>query len=93
MGTGQSSFSTLMSHLFPVLSSVQYSVRVEKGEYTLLMRIRHEKKELLEKLSDLSLQITFKLSSELKVSRMAAFQGSLSMLMFPLGRVTVSHPS
>ena len=53
---------------YRLLSVPQYSVRVEKGEYTLLMRIRHEKRELLEKLSDLSLQITFKLSSELRVS-------------------------
>ncbi|XP_043246717.1 tripeptidyl-peptidase 2-like [Amphibalanus amphitrite] len=56
----------------------KYSVRVDKGEYTLLMRIRHEKRELLEKLSDLSLQITFKLSSELKLDTYYRYNDALT---------------
>ncbi|XP_037075025.1 tripeptidyl-peptidase 2-like [Pollicipes pollicipes] len=56
----------------------KYSVRVEKGEYTLMLRIRHEKRELLEKLTDLSLQVTFKLPSELKLDTHYRYNDALT---------------
>lgn len=42
---------------------LQYSVKLDKGDYTVLLQVRHEKKDLLEKLKDLVLLIKFKLSS------------------------------
>jgi len=56
----------------------KYSVRVEKGEYTLLLRVRHEKRELLDKLSDLSLQVHFKLASDLKLDTFYRYNDALT---------------
>ncbi|KAK6617784.1 hypothetical protein RUM43_014012 [Polyplax serrata] len=41
----------------------KYSVKVEKGDYTLKMHVRHEKKDLLEKLSELPLLLSQKMLS------------------------------
>ncbi len=40
-----------------------YNARLEKGEYTLRLQVRHEKRDLLEKLKDLPVTISHKLAS------------------------------
>uniref|UniRef100_A0ABD2WWK7 Tripeptidyl-peptidase 2 n=1 Tax=Trichogramma kaykai TaxID=54128 RepID=A0ABD2WWK7_9HYME len=41
--------------------------KIEKGDYTLKMQIRHEKKELLEKLTDMPMLLNQKLSSQVNL--------------------------
>ncbi|XP_035787655.1 tripeptidyl-peptidase 2-like [Anopheles albimanus] len=41
--------------------------RLEKGDYTVRLQVRHEKRELLEKLTDANLIVNFKLPSSLSV--------------------------
>lgn len=45
----------------------QYLVKVEKGDYNLRMHIRHERRELLDRLSDLTLLLAQKLPSTLSL--------------------------
>jgi tripeptidyl-peptidase II len=45
----------------------QYLVKVEKGDYNLRMHIRHERRELLDRLSDLTLLLAQKLPSSLSL--------------------------
>lgn len=41
--------------------------KLDKGEYTIKMHIRHERRELLEKLVDLPIQLVQKLQSQLSL--------------------------
>lgn len=45
----------------------QYSVKLDKGDYTVLLQVRHEKKDLLEKLKDIILLIKHKLPSPINM--------------------------
>jgi tripeptidyl-peptidase II len=59
--------------MFPIIESLayifkfQYLVKVEKGEYVLRMHIRHERRELLDRLTDLTLLLAQKLPSTLSL--------------------------
>ena len=44
---------------------MQCNVKVEKGDYSILLQVRHEKKEQLEKLKDLGIVLNHKLSSNI----------------------------
>lgn len=52
----------------------QYTKKVEKGDYTLLLQVRHERKEKLEKLKDLVVQIKQKLPSAIPLSVYSSWQ-------------------
>lgn len=52
----------------------QYTKKVEKGDYTLLLQVRHERKEKLEKLKDLVVQIKQKLPSTIPLSAYSSWQ-------------------
>lgn len=43
----------------------QYNVKIEKGDYSIILQIRHEKKDQLEKLKDLGIVINHKLQTNL----------------------------
>ncbi len=45
----------------------QYSVKLEKGDYVLKLQIRHEKRDLLEKLKDIIVLIHHKLASSVNL--------------------------
>lgn len=45
---------------------------MEKGDYTLKMHVRHEKKDLLERLNDMTLLISQKLSSPISLDIFAS---------------------
>uniref|UniRef100_A0A1B6LQD6 Tripeptidyl-peptidase 2 n=1 Tax=Graphocephala atropunctata TaxID=36148 RepID=A0A1B6LQD6_9HEMI len=45
----------------------KYSVKLEKGDYTIKHQIRHEKKDLLEKLTDLPILLSHKLATPITV--------------------------
>lgn len=45
----------------------KYSLKLEKGEYTIRLHVRHERPDLLEKLSDLPLTVLTKLSQEVSL--------------------------
>lgn len=46
----------------------QYTVhKMEKGDYTLKMHVRHEKKDLLERLTDMTILLSQKLSSPINL--------------------------
>lgn len=42
-------------------------LKLEKGDYTIRMQVRHEKKDLLEKLNDMSLLVNYKLPTPITV--------------------------
>lgn len=44
--------------------SNKYSLKLEKGDYTIRLHVRHERPDLLEKLSDLPLTVLTKLAQE-----------------------------
>jgi len=47
---------------------LQYTIhKLEKGDYTLKMHIRHEKKDLLERLTDMPLLLSQKLSTPINL--------------------------
>ncbi|KAK8720628.1 hypothetical protein OTU49_013196 [Cherax quadricarinatus] len=47
--------------------SNKYSIKLEKGDYTIRLHVRHERPDLLEKLSDLPLTVLTKLAQEVKL--------------------------
>lgn len=46
--------------------SNKYSLKLEKGDYTIRLHVRHERPDLLEKLSDLPLTVLTKLAQEVR---------------------------
>lgn len=54
--------------MYVICCIFQYTVKkLEKGDYTLKMHVRHEKKDLLEKLTDLAVLLSQKLSSPINL--------------------------
>ncbi|RZF39809.1 hypothetical protein LSTR_LSTR000457 [Laodelphax striatellus] len=51
----------------------KYSTKLEKGDYTLKMQVRHEKRELLDKLVDLPILLRHKLPSPIAVDVYASY--------------------
>lgn len=45
----------------------KYNVKLEKGDYTLKLQVRHERKELLEKLNELPVLLSQKLASQISL--------------------------
>ncbi|EEB17144.1 tripeptidyl-peptidase, putative [Pediculus humanus corporis] len=68
----------------------KYSMKVEKGDYTLKMHVRHEKKDLLEKLSDLPLLLSQKLSSSVSLDVYAS-QSQALIYGKKMGSVIMPH--
>ncbi|XP_077987332.1 tripeptidyl-peptidase 2-like [Glandiceps talaboti] len=56
----------------------QYTLKLEKGDYTIRMQIRHEKKDMLEKLKDLILLIEQKLSSSISLDVHSSYNGAIT---------------
>ena len=52
----------------------QYTVKLEKGDFTLLLQVRHEKREKLEQLKDVVVQIKYKLSSAIPLNMYSTWQ-------------------
>ncbi|GAB0096149.1 Tripeptidyl-peptidase 2 [Sergentomyia squamirostris] len=51
-------------------------IKLEKGEYTIRMQVRHEKKELLEKVSEITLIATFKLQTPISMDVYRSFSAA-----------------
>ncbi|XP_042890415.1 tripeptidyl-peptidase 2-like isoform X3 [Penaeus japonicus] len=56
----------------------KYSLKLEKGEYTIRLHVRHERPDLLEKLSDLPLTVLTKLSQEVKLDVYTSFNAAVT---------------
>ncbi|XP_041482803.1 tripeptidyl-peptidase 2-like isoform X1 [Lytechinus variegatus] len=56
----------------------QYTLKLDKGDYTLRLQVRHDKKEMLDKLKDMVLLIDQKLSSSLSVDVYQTVNGALN---------------
>uniref|UniRef100_A0A8D8XL88 Tripeptidyl-peptidase 2 n=1 Tax=Cacopsylla melanoneura TaxID=428564 RepID=A0A8D8XL88_9HEMI len=56
----------------------KYHVKLEKGDYTIRHQVRHEKKDLLEKLTDMPLTLTQKLSSPINLDLYSCMCAALS---------------
>ncbi|XP_022341956.2 tripeptidyl-peptidase 2-like [Crassostrea virginica] len=52
----------------------RYTVKLEKGDFTLLLQVRHEKREKLEQLKDVVVQIKYKLSSAIPLNMYSTWQ-------------------
>lgn len=51
--------------------------KLNKGEYTIRVQVRHEKKDLLEKVNEASLTVGFKLSSSLNLDIYSTYRAAL----------------
>lgn len=51
--------------------------KLSKGEYTIKLQVRHEKKELLEKLNEATLTATFKLATTLNMDLFCTYRAAL----------------
>ncbi|KAG0716947.1 Tripeptidyl-peptidase 2 [Chionoecetes opilio] len=58
--------------------SSKYSLKLEKGDYTIRLHVRHERPDLLEKLSDLPLTILTKLTQEVKLDVYTTFNAAVA---------------
>ncbi|XP_046674553.1 tripeptidyl-peptidase 2-like [Homalodisca vitripennis] len=73
----------------------KYNVKLEKGDYTIRHQIRHEKKDLLEKLTDLPILLSHKLATPITVdaygSQSQALIGGkkLTSAILPTGKYTL----
>ncbi|XP_060602891.1 tripeptidyl-peptidase 2-like [Ruditapes philippinarum] len=56
----------------------QYNVKLEKGDYTVLVQVRHDKKAMLEKLKSVILLIQHKLSNSLNFDLYGSWQAALT---------------
>ena len=56
----------------------QYTLKLDKGDYTLRLQVRHDRKEMLDKLKDMVLLIDQKLSSSLSVDVYQTVNGALN---------------
>lgn len=65
-------------------------IKLEKGEYVVRLQVRHEKKELLEKVAEISMLATFKLTAPIVFDTFASYknaiQGNKKMTSFVLNR-------
>ena len=57
---------------------LQYTVKLEKGEYTMRVQVRHEKRDQLERLKDVSLLIQHKLPTALTLDVYGSHQMALT---------------
>lgn len=55
-----------------------YSVKLEKGDYTIRLQVRHDKKEYLDKMTDVPLLLQQKLSSSISVDVYSTFQQAVT---------------
>ncbi|XP_045114338.1 tripeptidyl-peptidase 2-like isoform X1 [Portunus trituberculatus] len=58
--------------------SNKYSLKLEKGDYTIRLHVRHERPDLLEKLSDLPLTVLTKLTQEVKLDVYTSFNAAVA---------------
>ncbi|XP_066956231.1 tripeptidyl-peptidase 2 isoform X3 [Macrobrachium rosenbergii] len=58
--------------------SHKYSLKLEKGEYTIRLHVRHERPDLLEKLTDLPLTVLTKLTQEVKLDVYTSFNAAVA---------------
>ncbi|XP_071534647.1 tripeptidyl-peptidase 2 isoform X2 [Panulirus ornatus] len=58
--------------------SNKYSLKLEKGDYTIRLHVRHERPDLLEKLSDLPLTVLTKLAQEVKLDIYTSFNAAVA---------------
>lgn len=52
---------------FLIICSVQYTVKLEKGDYIVRQHVRHDRKDLLEKLSDMPMLLSQKLATSINL--------------------------
>ena len=57
---------------------LQYTVKLEKGDYTIRVQVRHEKREQLERLKDVSLLIQHKLPTALTLDTYSSHQMAIT---------------
>lgn len=61
-------------HMF----NLQYTVKVEKGDYTIRLQVRHEKREMLDRLKDAFILVHHKLPNPIQLDVYATHQNSLT---------------
>lgn len=71
----------------------QYVAKLEKGEYTIILQVRHEKREALERLREMTILLHHKLPQPLSLDIYSSWQNALAATKKIVSALTLTKGS